>query len=104
ISSETSRQALAIIALSIIVIGGAFFGLSISDTEKDFAKLLFEVVSAFGTTGLSLGITSQLSEAGKIIIMVTMFTGRIGALTILVAFIKNMYHKPYEYPTDEIQL
>ena len=104
ISSETNQQALAIIALSTLVIGAAFFLLNITEPQQAFSKLLFEVVSAFGTTGLSLGITPELSAAGKITIMITMFIGRIGALTILIAFIKNINQKPYNYPTGEIQL
>jgi len=52
-------------------------------TERiDVFALLFEVVSALGTVGLSLGITSELSSAGKVVIIVSMFMGRIGLLTL----------------------
>lgn len=46
-------------------------------------QIFFEVVSAFGTVGLSIGITPELSMAGKIVIILVMFTGRIGAFTLV---------------------
>ena len=65
-------------------------------------KLLFEVVSAYTTCGLSLGVTPSLSPMGKLIIIVTMFVGRVGTLTLLVAFIKNTKNKSYIYPTEKV--
>jgi trk system potassium uptake protein TrkH len=53
--------------------------------EHEFVRLLFETVSAFGTVGLSTGITSTLTVAGKLVISATMFVGRCGPLTIALA-------------------
>ncbi|MCK4889863.1 MAG: potassium transporter KtrB, partial [Candidatus Aminicenantes bacterium] len=66
------------------------------------SELLFEVVSAFGTVGLSLGITPELSLTSKIVIMVTMFTGRIGPLTLLLAISKKESKAVYDYPEENI--
>ncbi|ERJ13022.1 TrkH family potassium uptake protein [Haloplasma contractile] len=67
--------------------------LLLSLTEsKEIHVILFEVCSAFGTTGLSLGITSELSDIGKIIIIMTMFIGRIGIIALLLSFKKKGGH------------
>lgn len=104
ITKDTSIRALAVIILSFMVVGLVLFLLSITDGEKDFRALAFESLSAFAITGLSLGITPDLSQGGKIILVFTMFIGRIGALTLLVAFIKNSKLKGYKYPSDTVQL
>ncbi|MNY56659.1 Potassium/sodium uptake protein NtpJ [compost metagenome] len=64
--------------------------------------MLFEAVSAYTTCGLSLGITPSLSVAGKFIVMMTMFVGRVGTLTLLVAFIKNITRRNYTFPEEKI--
>jgi Trk-type K+ transport system membrane component len=88
--------------LSIIVIGIAFLMLSFSDSGLPTKSLFFEALSAYTTSGLSLGITSSLSPIGKMVIIVTMFVGRVGTLTLLVAFIKNTRNKSYVYPREKI--
>src|SRR5690606_752981 len=104
ITKETSIRALAVIILSFIIIGVTLFLLTITDSEKDFKALAFESLSAFAISGLSLGITPELSESGKIILVFAMFIGRIGALTLLIAFVKNTKIKAYRYPSDTVQL
>jgi len=104
ISNESVKRALSIIALSFIVLGLAIFILSITDGEKGLMAIAFEAFSCFSTVGLTLGITSDLSDAGKIVLIFTMFIGRVGALTLLVAFIKNTRLKSYQYPTENMQL
>ncbi len=73
IAVSSVQRASAIIMLSIFVIGIAVILLSFTDSDKGLLNLVFETVSAFATVGLSRGITSDLSAAGKIIIMLTMF-------------------------------
>ncbi|WP_115717520.1 TrkH family potassium uptake protein [Gallaecimonas mangrovi] len=75
-------KALAVTLLSTMLIFFAIFVLSITDHDKPFLDLCFEVVSAFGTVGLTRGITPELSETGKVLIMVMMFLGRVGPLTL----------------------
>lgn len=104
ISSSTVKRALSIITLSLFIIITALFILSITDGEKGFKALLFEVFAAFSTAGLTFGITPDLSNVGKIVLIFTMFIGRVGALTLLIAFIKNSKLKAYQYPSEEIEL
>ncbi|WKE64872.1 TrkH family potassium uptake protein [Gallaecimonas kandeliae] len=75
-------KALAVTLLSLMLIFLALFVLSVSDGDKPFMDLCFEAVSAFGTVGLSRGITPELSELGKGVLMVLMFLGRVGPLTL----------------------
>ncbi|MGJ1364522.1 TrkH family potassium uptake protein [Sphingobacterium spiritivorum] len=99
---ESVNKAFAIILLSGVTIGISFVLLNLSDPGKGMKELLFETVSAYTTCGLSLGVTPSLSPASKIIIIFTMFVGRVGTLTLLVAFIKNMRNRNYVYPSEKI--
>lgn len=102
IAGESIYKAFAIIVLSAVVIIFSFVLLNFTDSDKSSKSLLFEVVSAYTTCGLSLGITPTLSVGGKLIIITTMFVGRVGTLTLLVAFIKNTRNKSYIYPTEKL--
>ncbi|MGN0183453.1 MAG: TrkH family potassium uptake protein [Candidatus Ornithomonoglobus sp.] len=79
---EAIRKAFVIFILAIGIICFVTLFLSISDPQNTFIQNLFEAASAYGTVGLSTGITSSLSVPGRIIIIFTMFSGRVGALTI----------------------
>ena len=102
ISEPSINQAFAIITLSILIIGISVLFISINDGDKGVLNIAFEAVSAFSTVGLSLGITAQLSDVSKIVLVVTMFIGRVGALTILIAFINQEKDRAYQYPVEEI--
>jgi len=102
IASESVNKAFAIILLSVLTITLSFILLNFSDPNQEMMSLLFEAVSAYTTCGLSLGITSSLSATSKVILMFTMFVGRVGMLTLLVAFIKNTRNKSYIYPTEKV--
>ncbi len=95
-------------ALSIIILAFMFlavFGLILMFTEKgNPVHILFELVSAFGTVGLSAGITSDLTTIGKIIIMITMFIGRIGPLTLALAIGQRRESIAYEYPEEAVMI
>ncbi|MCT1523628.1 TrkH family potassium uptake protein [Sphingobacterium hotanense] len=102
IASESVNKSFAIILLSVLTIMLSFVLLNFSDPNQQMVPLLFETISAYTTCGLSLGITASLSSTSKIILMLTMFVGRVGMLTLLVAFIKNTKNKSYIYPTEKI--
>lgn len=65
-------------------------------------KLLFETLSAFGTVGLSTGITGNLSPAGRILITLMMFIGRIGPLTMAFALLSNRKEAKIKYAEEKI--
>lgn len=102
IAPDSVNKAFAIIALSFFAIGLTTFALSITDGRLGLLPIAFESFSAYATCGLSLGITPQLSDAGKMVIVVSMFVGRVGLLTLLVAFIKNTKSKSYDYPQEHV--
>ena len=102
IAAESINKAFAIIILSVLTITVSFIFLNVTDPEQKMIPLLFESVSAYTTCGLSMGVTQALSPAGKFIIITTMFVGRVGMLTLLVAFIKNTKNKSYIYPTEKL--
>jgi trk system potassium uptake protein TrkH len=84
IPAETVRRSFTIAFLALTVVALAIFALN--NTEKfGVMEVAYEVFSAFGTVGLSMGITPFLSSAGKLIIMSVMFIGRVGPLTLLLA-------------------
>ena len=87
ISPESMSKAPVIALLSLLVVFVATFLLCILEPGCTFIQLLFEVVSAFGTVGLSTGITPDLCVLSKLIVILTMFTGRVGAFTLLSIWI-----------------
>ncbi len=102
ISHDSIRRAFAIILLSVLLIGVSVFLISINDSEKGLIKIAFEVFSAFSTVGLSLGITADLSAMSKFVIILTMFIGRVGMITLLVVFIRQSKQLHYRYPKEDI--
>jgi Trk-type K+ transport system membrane component len=104
IADISVRRSFAIISLSLIVIGFGIMLISIFDTDKSLMDIGFECFSAYSTVGLSLGITADLSNASKLIIIFIMFVGRVSMLTIIVALFKKVQHKNYRYPTEEITI
>ncbi len=82
IPGEVITKSFIITLLASVVVCIDSFLLCIIDPEFSFIQILFEVVSAFGTVGLSTGITPELSDFSKIIIILTMFIGRLGPLTM----------------------
>lgn len=85
IAPEVFRRATAVAAISAGIVLASLTLMTVVEAKQDFIKLLFEVCSAFGTVGLSAGITSSLSVAGKLVIILTMFVGRCGPLTVALA-------------------
>ncbi|MCF2489335.1 TrkH family potassium uptake protein [Dyadobacter sp. CY347] len=99
---ESISKALGIISLSLIFLGMAIFLLSVTDPEKNLLSLAFETFSAYSTTGLSLGVTPELSNAGRLVIIATMFIGRVGSLTLLVAIVRNARPTNYQLPGEQM--
>lgn len=80
------------------------FLMIIAEPGFSMKELFFEMVSAFGTVGLSLGITPHLSVAGKLILIVSMFVGRIGFLTLGLALTRKVLYTKYRYPTGRLMI
>lgn len=98
---EIMNKALAIIILSIAYI--SILTMLILTLEGfSIVEILYEVISAFATVGLSLNITSELGTISRLLIIFTMFLGRLGPLTIALAFTEQKKKSSLKYPKEEI--
>jgi Trk-type K+ transport system membrane component len=93
------RQALTIVLLSALAVASSVLVLSII-TDFTTDQLLFEVISAFATVGLTTGITGQLPDLGQLLIIAIMFTGRIGTVAVASALAARIRHAHFEYPKE----
>jgi len=93
-------RAFSILAISFLLIFSGLFILTITEAMP-FLELLFEVISAFGTVGLSMGITAELSLIGRFVIMCLMFFGKIGPLTLAFSLAKSGSDK-IRYPKEDL--
>ena len=97
---ELINKALAIVVISILYIAVIItILLSIENFSTD--RVIYEVISAFSTTGLSMGITASLGIISKFLIIITMFIGRLGPMTVALAFTNNK-KSSVKYPKEDI--
>lgn len=96
------RRASAVLTISIMVIIGATWFLLITHPNAALDRVLFEVVSAFATCGLSLEYTSNFDVGGQTVIALVMFWGRLGALTIVLALGQLVRRRLISYPEEKI--
>ncbi len=104
ITEDSTTRAFAIISLSLVFLGFSIFLLTITDPDKNLMSLAFESFSAYSTSGLSLGITDKLSNSGRMVIIITMFVGRVGFLTLLIGIMKKAKQKNYIFPKEQMNL
>lgn len=102
ISALSVTRAFATVVFSLLTIIAAQIILVKTNPDIEPLKLFFEAVSAIGTVGLSMGVTEELLPAGKIVITVLMFAGRVGVVTLLSAFIRSHTQNRYRYPGADI--
>ncbi|MBS4008910.1 MAG: TrkH family potassium uptake protein [Clostridium sp.] len=100
---EILRRALSIAMISFSLVFFATFALLMTEGGS-LLDMLFEVMSAFGTVGLSTGVTTELSPAGRLIIIIVMFAGRVGPLTLVFSLAKRMRKAPVKYPEERIMI
>jgi len=104
ISNELINKASSIFLFSVSVIFAGVFALTILEPDISFVQLLFEQISAVGTVGLSTGITDDLSFGGRIVIILSMFIGRVGVLTVAVAVSRRVDTNNYKYREAHVML
>ncbi len=93
------------VIVTMMAVGLCFMAVILLSISEKFTlmQIIFEVCSAFGTTGLSMGITPDLSTFGKYVIIALMFIGRIGILSFLfIINIHEQYDDNYHYPKERI--
>ncbi len=98
------NRAYSIIVFALAVISISIFMLSIAEPNIDFVKLAFEEFSAFATVGLSTGITPELSDFSKAIIISSMFVGRVGVLSIAMILSHRVVSRNYQYAKEAVMV
>ena len=101
IPTETVLKAVAILTVSLLVVGAVTLPLLLTQ-EASLTEGVFETVSAFATAGYSLGLTARLTLFGRLLIAVTMFWGRLGALSIVIALAWREMPQRVSYPEEQI--
>lgn len=92
---ETVKRAVSIFLIGLAIVFSTAIILTITDSSIKFINLLFESTSAFGTVGLTIGVTEKLSTLGRLIITLTMYIGRVGPLTMAYAFARKNKKRDY---------
>ncbi|MCQ4671431.1 TrkH family potassium uptake protein [Lactonifactor longoviformis] len=101
IDGEILRHATCIMMLYVMLIMGATVAIAAID-QSPIEETLFEVTSAIGTVGLSLGITADLSTISHLILVLLMFVGRVGGITILISFGNRIAFRPSKLPQEKV--
>lgn len=104
INYSVVNKAMTIMVIAFFIIISGAMMISIWNPELEFMDILFEVVSAFGTVGLTLGITTKLTGFSKLVLVLIMFAGRVGALTIVMALAGRDKKIDYQLPEGTVIL
>jgi len=111
VPDELITKALVLVLLAVILVGIALFGLLIAqspdlthENPREFLACAFEAVSAFATVGLSVGLTAKLNVAGKWIIILLMFVGRVGLLTLAFAIAGKTRRFSARYAEENVMI
>lgn len=104
ISDSTIQRALTVILGSMILLFISYVAMLKIESHFTNEDILFEIFSAWGTVGLSRGITGELSSASKIIIIFLMFCGRVGFFTVFSSFLKPAKDQNRKYLEDHITI
>ncbi|MFW6271243.1 MAG: TrkH family potassium uptake protein [Bacillota bacterium] len=103
LENDVILKAFTVAMLALMLVVAVTIVLTIVE-DMNFIDILFETVSAFGTVGLSTGVTSHLSDLGRILITITMFAGRVGPLTLAIAFAERRQRGIYHFPKENIMV
>lgn len=96
-SAQREAMTLLVLALTLIALVTVFMLL---DTDFTLQQVLFEAISAFGTVGASMGITPKLRDESKLALMLLMFVGRVGIVTVATAFAVRQQHRRFTLPKE----
>ncbi|WP_409339758.1 TrkH family potassium uptake protein [Peribacillus butanolivorans] len=104
IVSKTIFKALSVTFIGVFIVSTITILLTITESGSDFLTVLFEATSAFATVGLSMGLTPELSPIGRMLIIFTMFAGRVGPLTFAFAIAMRRKPDPFRRPKGKIMI
>ncbi|MCY1141896.1 TrkH family potassium uptake protein [Actinoplanes sp. Pm04-4] len=100
IAESTQRQATTVALLGVATVATGTLVLLAITADVSFDRALFEVMSAFSTSGLTTGLTAELSTPGQLILSAMMFIGRVGTVAVASALALNTRHRQYRYPEE----
>jgi trk system potassium uptake protein TrkH len=101
VPGQLIQKVLAVLSLSALLVVTASLTLMVSDGLM-LLPAVFEITSAFGTVGLSMNVTPELSPFGKLLVAGTMFLGRVGPITLILALAARQKARGYAYPQEDI--
>lgn len=106
INRDAVNRALAMLGIAALILVVVIMILTLTESSQPFEDIIFEAVSAFGTVGLSVGLTSKLSILGKLVVTLTMFVGRLGPLTIVFALARKQEKRKalIRYPEGKVMI
>lgn len=102
VDPEDIHRSFIVITTAVMICASSVILMCIIEPSFSLIEIIFEVSSAFGTTGLSMGITSELSTYGKLVITALMFIGRIGIFSFLFLIRGNVVKENYKYPKEKV--
>lgn len=101
-SKETVYKAFTLLSVCIMLVLTVTTILTITEPDKSFINLLYEATSAFGTVGLTAGVTQDITSISKVVILLTMYCGRVGPLTVILAVVNKRKKSRIKYPEAKI--
>ena len=101
-SKETIYKAFTLLSIAMLLVITVTIILTITEPDKLFINLLYEATSAFGTVGLTAGVTQSIGSISKVVLIITMYLGRVGALTVILAVINKKKKNGIKYPEAKI--
>jgi len=101
-SKETVYKAFTLLCISMLLVITVTTILTITEPDKLFIDLLYEATSAFATVGLTAGVTQSIGSISKVVLIITMYLGRVGALTVILAIINKKKKNGIRYPEAKI--
>ena len=104
LSTDSIRRANAAVFVSLMVLGIFIFLITLTEPDQSLKAIVFECVSAFATVGSSLGLTPELHDTSKLLIVVLMFIGRVGLVTMAQGLLKQYKNQNYKLPQDNITI
>jgi Trk-type K+ transport system membrane component len=104
LSLDSLRRANVAIFASIGILTVFVFVMTVLEPHLPLKAIVFECVSAFATVGSSLGITAELQEGSKVLLIILMFLGRVGVVTMAQGLLKQYKNQNYKLPQDSITI
>jgi trk system potassium uptake protein TrkH len=104
VTAEVVARALSVALLAVAIVFAGTLALEVTGAEGTFIQIAFETVSAFGTVGHTTGITPALGEPSLIVLVVAMFVGRLGPLTLVLALSARARPVPYRPAVETIRI